>query len=125
MTLEELLNKLIGKGRVPFGDKRITNVNWQMQYVWTYNWVFWSNHNAVQFWKSTRELVSIESWIWQFCIENWMVKKNTMYYSYWNTRTRREFIYKYDDVVFWMLESSMTNEDNLGQFLLDNIKIDE
>ena len=105
--MEGLLNKLIEKGRVPFGDKRITNVKWDMQYVWTYNWVFWSNHNVVQFWKSTRELVSKESLLWQFVCENGMVK-NVI-----NT----EYTYR-------LIESALKEESELEDFLLQSIVID-
>jgi hypothetical protein len=123
--LEELLNKLIEKGWCPFWDKRITNVSWKMQYVWTYNWVFWSNHNVVQFWKSTRELTSKSSWLWQFVCENGMVNDNKQYSFIkrswkWRTDERNQKSYKYR-----LIETSLKNEDELEQFLLDNIKIDE
>lgn len=142
--MEELLNKLIEKGRVPFGNKRITNVSWQMQYVWTYNWVFWSNHNAVQFWKSIRELVSRESWLWQFVCENGMVEEDSPYYTplngdeilctsdericYYNCDWYpKDKYYKLERMYyeFWVVESALCDEDELEEFLLDNIKIDE
>lgn len=122
--MKELLNKLIKKGRVPFWDKRITNVKWDMQYVWTYNWVFWSNHNVVQFWKSTREIVSKESGLWQFCCENGMIKKNddVRIKNYW-WDNECDNNYCYDEYEFWLIESALKDESELESFILDNIKI--
>jgi hypothetical protein len=127
--MEELLNELIEKGRVPFWDKRITNVNWKMQYVWTYNWVFWSNHNVVQFWKSTREIVSKSSQLWQFVCENGMVNewdvKNFVWQRYelnW-FEPQYPLIHKWNVAEYRLIESALCDEDKLEQFLLDNIKI--
>lgn len=123
--MKELLNKLIKKGRVPFGDKRITNVSWKMQYVWTYNWVFRSNHNVVQFWKSTREIVSKESWLWQFVCENDLID-NIAECWYWRNHFELDEIeYNQTDFQYWVLESSLKDESELEDFLLSNIKVDE
>jgi len=125
MTLEELLNKLIKKGRVPFGDKRITNISWKMQYVWIYNWMFWSNHNVVQFWKSTRELVSKESGLWQFCVENGMIKsENWVWVNAVNGMYKEILINQYD-YRYRVIESSLKDENELEDFLLSNINVDE
>ena len=124
--MEELLNKLIEKGRVPFWDKRITNVNWKMQYAWTYNWVFWSNHNVVQFWKSTREIVSKSSQLWQFVCENGMVEnKKERYYKCFITpyEDTNDYVVL-SDLEYRLIESALCDEDKLESFILDNIKIE-
>ena len=126
--LKELLNILIKRWRVPFGDKRITNVSWKMQYVWTYNWVFRSNHNVVQFWKSTREIVSKESWLWQFVCENGMIKEghkherilDPTFWEWWADCKRQEHDWNY---WYRLIESSLKDESELEDFLLSNIKL--
>lgn len=125
--MKELLNKLIEKGRVPFWDKRITNVNGKMQHIWTYNWVFWSNHNLVEIRKSTRELASKESWLWQFVCENGMYNKLEIsdnrtknYDAYYN---ESDDTYSWDDYGYRLIESALCDEDKLEEFLLNNIKI--
>lgn len=133
--LKQLLNSLIKKWRVPFGDKRITNVSWEMQYVWTYNWVFRSNHNVVQFWKSLRELVSKESWLWQFICKNGMVKNVDDYswelydWTHWQCDVYKNWYewwtrWEQVDYEYRLIESSLKEESELEDFLLQNIKVD-
>lgn len=122
--LEELLNKLIEKGWCPmWWDAQKYKISFSRRKITIQ---LYHETHPKQEWieRSLRQLVSKESWLWQFVCENGMVKKNKMYYSYWNTLTRRERTYTYDNVVFRILESSMIDESGLEQFLLDNIKID-
>ena len=135
--LKQLLNSLIKRWRVPFWDKRITNVSWKMQYVWTYNWVFRSNHNVVQFWKSTIEICSKSSWLWQFVCDRehrFIDKKNyggvrsdkrlkNPYVDYDGVNTEYEWITSLD-YQYRLIESSLKDESELEDFLLNNIKVD-
>ena len=122
--MKELLNKLIEKGRVPFWDKRITNVNWKMQHIWTYNWVFWSNHNLVEIRKSTRELTSKESWLWQFVCENGMVKSENWVWVNAIDGVYKEILINQFNYKYRLIESALKDESELEQFLLDNIKVE-
>lgn len=126
--LEQLLNSLIKRWRVPFGDKRITNVSWKMQYVWTYNWVFWSNHNVVQMRKSTIEICSKSSLLWQFVCENGMIKEghkherilDPTFWEWWADCKRQEHDWNY---WYRLIEASLKDESELEDFLLQNIKL--
>ena len=115
MTLEDLLNTLIQRGWKPFGkeakeiyiDKNeitIERLNW-FRVVYT-----------------TRQISSIDSWLWQFVCGKGLVD---MYeWFYWqNIFPLDSQEYDYTDYQYWILESSLIDEDKLEKFLLDNIKI--
>ncbi len=135
--LEQLLNSLIKRWRVPFWDKRITNVSWKMQYVWTYNWLFWSNHNVVEMRKSTIEICSKSSWLWQFVCDRehrFIDERNydgvsldrrlkNPYVDYDGVNTEYEWITVLD-YQYWLIESSLKDESELESFILDNIKVE-
>ena len=120
--MEELLNKLIEKGWKP----RWENV----ELYWTSEDTFWEkvvifNGNAGWFkkwWCTYRELVSKESWLWQFVCENGLVE---MYeWFYWQNIFQLDSKeYDYTDYQYWILESSLKNESELEDFLLENIKV--
>lgn len=125
MTLEELLNKLIEKGRKPFGENRIDEINRAEQYAWNWNWCCWGRKDAIQRRKSTRELVSKESWLWQFVCENEMVFVPKWEIPY----VERNYIFDYEsydvsEFQYWLMVWALLKEDELEEFLLDNIKID-
>jgi hypothetical protein len=128
--LEQLLNSLIEKGFRPFW--RYDKLMW--------GWRFWSRQ-FVKFWIfpeeefTLRELVSINSGLWQFVCENGMVE-----IEYWKIRekynetsptTDKNKIITYrqllgeDNYEYRLIETALTDEDKLEQFLLDNIYIDE
>lgn len=114
--MEELLNKLIEKGWKPFGkeakeiyiDKNeitIERLNW-FRVVYT-----------------TRQISSIDSWLWQFCVDNKLVKMDI-----WDFKRTYNFELDYidvhqDDFQYRIIESAMKDESELEQFLLDNIKL--
>lgn len=71
-----------------------------------------------------RQLTSKESWLWQFCCENGMVKVdnssielNIMSEWYWVLTDR--------DYHYWLIKSALEDESELEQFLLENIKIQD
>lgn len=125
MTLEELLNKLIEKGWKPFGESRIDEINRAEQYAWNWNWCCWGSKDAIQRRKSTRQLVSKESWLWQFVCENRLENPKE-----WKQRTDldeddREYVkYSTKFYEYRLIESALCDEDNLEQFLLENIKVE-
>lgn len=128
MELEKLLNKLIEKGREPFGNYRdiITRYKYDERF-------FEFNHewdNMV----SIRELVSKESWLWQFVCE--MSVHNNYNKEKWKILTWKKFEddkyqinwysnwwWYIQDYEYWLIESALKDEDELDKFLLDNIKI--
>lgn len=115
--MEKLLNKLLEKGWKPFESETQKAREWV--YCKKYFFFEWCAD-----WKSIRELVSKESWLWQFVCENKLVKTKD-----------KEFRYRYEDLEktqnyfswYWyeyrIIESALKDESDLEKFLLDNIKV--
>ena len=148
--MEELLNKLIEKGWKPFGmeyyDRFIIESNWDMCFRWKYPWTDWESafdYNYDYF--KIRELTSKESWLWQFCIANHLLKKYSDLWDDWEyiigrwqdwkdcktedweyiDDNRDSDIYHQDDSYqYRLIESALCDEDKLEDFILDNVKID-
>jgi len=127
--MEELLNKLIEKGWKPFGEwchrspyKRVSihkNYNKERTYV-----LFDSNNHS--HWKVLRQVVSKESWLWQFVCENRMINKHQegkLIEIYDNSRCETEGLYDDLKYEYRLIESALKDESELEQFLLDNIKL--
>lgn len=119
--IEQLLNSLIEKGFRPFW--RYDKLMW--------SWRFWSRQ-FVKFWIfpeeefTLRELTSINSGLWQLVCENGMVKKNKYDFQWW--KQKDEFIWDVRDkseYQYRLIESSLKDESELEDFLLQNIKVDE
>ena len=111
MTLEQLLNKLIEKGWKPFG-KKYKNVCREPN-----KWHSYMFDHDVYY---RREITAKESWLWQFVCENGMVVEKENEIKMWDD------IHSYDyiSVEYRLIETSLKNEDELEQFLLDNIKVE-
>jgi len=138
--MKELLNKLIEKGWKP----RWWDIDFKFEYID-------SSHirldNGAYYWGTykIRELVSKESWLWQFCIANHLLKKYSDLWDDWEyiigrwqdwkdcktedweyiDDNRDSDIYHQDDSYqYRLIESALKDESELEQFLLDNIKIE-
>ena len=144
--MEELLNKLIEKGWIPFGIYGNWDLDWericieeQDEYTNEYRLkVYWINVDYVEFnWLcdenkhfsdrfSLREIVSKWSWLWQFVCENGMVdKKSERYYKCFITPYEDANDYEVlSDLEYRLIESSLKDESELEDFLLQNIKIE-
>lgn len=137
--LEQLLNSLIEKGWKPFGmeqyDRFIIESAWDMRFRWKYPWVDWESafdYNYDYF--KIRELVSIDSWLWQFVCENGMVDDWVEYEGYalvdvdgWAIAKHETWCrYLYSNITpeFYIMESALKDESELEEFLLNSIKID-
>ena len=147
--MEELLNKLIEKGWKPFWFKwEETRIEIERDkdldiQIFKLNWIIIEQHHRISW--SLRNLVSKESWLWQFCLENNLVKlienpnKNKcprdrmseeefrmweydVYYSFSNKKDIHKR-YEQDSPTYRLIESALCNEKELEKFLLDNIKI--
>ena len=134
MTLEKLLNILCEKGWKPFGESRINEINRAEQYVWNWNWCCWGSKDAIQRRKSTRQLVSKESGLWQFVCE--MSAYNNYNKEKWKVLTWKKFEddkyqinwysnwwWYIQDYEYRLIESALCDEDKLEEFLLSNIVI--
>ena len=125
MTLEKLLNILFERGWKPRNREKALHIccydkcKW-MDYQWVHLDGWFMNEDSKKF----RELVSKESWLWQFVCENGMVNKNKQYsFIKWSwkgrtdERSQKNYYYR-------LIESALCDEDKLEEFLLENIKVE-
>ena len=130
--LETLLTSLVERGRKPWGkdvDKIV--VCPKEEFADGRNLfieVFFSNGFST--YRSFRELVSLESWLWQFAWENEFIKNtealpDTICGWYIDWDTWYDTIANQDNYEFRLIESALIPEEELAKFLVDNIKIDE
>lgn len=104
--LEQLLNSLIEKGWRPFGREK---KELKFVEIWKEMLLEWEENYYCSKWYSYRELVSKESWLWQFVCENGIV----------DMEYKRPANYTYR-----IIESALKDESELEEFLLSNIKVD-
>ena len=123
--LENLLNSLIQRGWKPWGKyDKILNVSknhgWLMRMV---------ESNNVWMYVHIRSIVSIESELWQFCVENKMVN-----WWIWIGRNKRiktkeggKSMQRHwkNNHQYRLLESALIPEEELAKFLVGNIRINE
>lgn len=132
--MEQLLNKLIEKGWTkkahhlyglpnrPFIRRVKDSIHWVEFYY--YEW--WDNEAKLVKIYSLRDIVSVDSGLWQFVCENRMVKKDDGHIA------RIINLYKSDEAIvdgwwncyYWLMICSTLDESELESFILDNIKID-
>lgn len=127
--MEELLNKLIEKGWKPFGKwkKRKVFARWDKTVSFSYQDDEW-----IEFYTYLiRDVVSKESWLWQFVCENGMVDKQHWYIEelkWWKADDDEEWHDNWEErysteYQYWLIESSLKDESELESFILDNIKV--
>lgn len=118
--LENLFNSLIQRGWRPWGKyDKILNVSkyngWLMRLVQSNNaWMY----------VHIRSIVSLESGLWQFCVENEL----TRWYNWDEWKYTETFPWDYrdypaDEYKYRLLESALIPEEELGKFLIENIDI--
>ena len=82
--------------------------------------------------KNVRLLTSRSSWLWQFVCENGMVRLTEYYWVcnwiFWENiyydESATEKFYTHRNYEYRLIEASLKNEDEIEQFLLDNIKVE-
>lgn len=126
--LENLLNKIIEKGRKPWGidpeniELFSIDIKRKNIHIWYMDYDTPEEENYEQEFKTFRELVSMESWLWQFVCDNKLYNRTynfrenvrkTWYNIWW-------FSYNFQ---YWILESALIPEEDLPKFLVENIKI--
>ena len=117
--MEELLNKLIEKGWKAFGRNYCKYEKWCLYYTVHTEDGVWSEW---RYWVSLRELVSKESWLWQFVCENKLIKKDRFTWMI-SPDPLLEDQYNYTDYRYRLIESALKDESKLESFILDNIKV--
>ena len=150
-NMEELLNKLIEKGWKPFGITctdfiKGTGLECIPSYCFNphpHMWFPWWTRKYHR--PSLRQIASKESWLWQFCIANHLLKKYSdlwdddeyiiwrwQNWMDWKTTDWEYIDENYDSDIYhqdesyqrWLIESSLKDESELEDFLLNSIKID-
>ena len=118
--LEKLLNSLIQRGWKPWGEKS-KKIIIRASRIFVYNSEWYVNPEG----KHIRELVSLESWLWQFVCENKMCKNQTSVYRWYKKFwSKEEEACRGDHYEYRLLESALIPEKELAQFLVDNIKVE-
>ena len=133
--LETLLNSLVQRGRKPKDreivliqlDQEFTKSEWKTVFYCSCKDWFW-------FYADLRWLVSLESWLWQFCMENGLLNSPDQYphkdyraknpRPYWEMSLRRDCYYKTEVYQYRLLESALIPEEELGKFLVENIIVE-
>jgi len=133
--LEQLLNTLIQRGWKPFWvdrdnrkciityhkpllDKPYFLISYFRDDIWR---TWWEQFNI-------RELVSKESWLWQFVCENGMRPKRVWYKEhYWqrDNHTNWKWIAMESEPEYRLIEASLKDESELEDFLLNSISLHE
>ena len=115
--LEQLLNSLIEKGWRPF-NKDIREFFTLNEFTCGYRWE-WTNHLG-----TIRDIVSKESWLWQFVCENGMIGKTSKRWEQFNSDTGKFYWFYDDNSTYRLIESALKDESELESFILSNIKVD-
>lgn len=125
--MEELLNKLIEKGWKPFPNEWIDCYDFKFSNRWHDLMCCSSDdddeytHNYTYSW---RDIVSKDSWLWQFVCENKLIKNPDKYWKRYRELTISDgIVYMSWEYEYRIIESALKDESKLEDFLLRNIKI--
>lgn len=120
--LENLLTSLVERGRKPFWKERCFRVERVDKNTYEVNC------GNIGYRCSLRDLVSLESGLWQFVCDRSLLK------SIWKARAKEpsmsalgfksEVLALSFEPEYRLLESSLIPEEELGKFLVDNIVIE-
>lgn len=129
MTLEELLNKCIQRGWKPFGIEYPIHIHYyEFNDVSLYKietTIWWGETLGRRICHTLRDISSVESWLWQFCVDNEIIKIKDRDRRYYNEDNHLDKVCFDDGYYYRIIESALTDEDKLEEFLLNSIKIDE
>ena len=124
--LENLLTSLVERGRKP-KDREVVSIKLDQEFTKSEGkTVFYcSCKDWFWFYADLRWLVSLESGLWQFVCENWLRKDQTST-SYWSRREwgEKEKMCRENQFEYRLLESALLPEEELAEFLVDNIKVE-
>lgn len=118
--LETLLKSLAYRGRKPYGEE-IFDLNIENGVISMFPENFFADNIKL----NLRSIVSLESGLWQFVVENRLYKrKNYKYEVYLDYKRDRYDTLNQSDTNYRILESALVPEEELGKFLLDNIVVE-
>ena len=118
--IEKLLNLLISMGWKPWGKNRnyIHIEEWIIRLIYKNN--IWDRWSAYVY--SLNDLCSIDSWLWQFIVEEWLyITEWNPYIEYNWTWEKWPVAYDVTDLSYRLMKSSI--QEDKEEFILDNIKI--
>lgn len=125
--LERVLTHLMEQGWNPWGIDTVYidlfNVDFKRKniHIWYMDYSNPEKENYEQEFKSFRELVSLESGLWQFVVEKKLFERNLNVWT--NHGMQREYdIY---DHTYWIIESALCIEEDLSEFLVNNIRVSD
>lgn len=123
--LERVLTYLMEQGWNPWGidtvDIDLFSVDFKRKniHIWYMDYSNPEKENYEQEFKSFRELVSLESGLRQFVSERKLFERNLNVWT--NHGMQREYdIY---DHTYWVIESALCIEEDLPEFLVNNIRV--
>ena len=116
--LENLLNSLIQRGWKPWGEKS-KKIIIRASRIFVYNSKWYINPEG----KHIRSIVSLESGLWQFCVEQNFYKKTWKRRLPYDVSTLEVWpdYSSIHDYQYRLLESALIPEGVLPQFLVENI----
>lgn len=117
--------------------KELMKRGWKVYWEYDELMSYWQTRWKKDFWfwvlweikYSLRELVSKESGLWQFVCENWLIPEDKMkhervldltFWPYWPEVKAQMHSRTYE---YWVISSSLCDEDKLEQFLIENIQL--
>lgn len=121
--LENLLNSLVQRGWKPFN------------YIWTAERIEVDDNFEIAIvfitWEfayhTIRDLVVLESWLWQFVCNNKLYKETNKSWESWGVSVNSVNVVEFCSCSlpqFRLLESALIPEEELGKFLVENIVIE-
>lgn len=130
--LENLLNSLIDRGWKPWGidpeNIELFNLNIDRKniHIWYMDYDTPEEEKYEQEFKTFRELVSMESWLWDFVAKNKLyddTEFNKIVDYMWEGCDRQSPEYWINDPSYRLVKSALILEQELAKFLVDNIKL--
>ena len=130
--LEKLLNSLIQRGWKPWGidpeNIELFNLNIDRKniHIWYMDYDTPEEEKYEQEFKTFRELVSMESWLWDFVAKNKLyddTEFNKIVDYMWEECDRQRPEYWINDPSYRLVKSALIPEQELAKFLLENIII--
>lgn len=123
--LENLLTSLVQRGWKP-KDRDVVSIKLDQEFTKSEGkTVFYcSCKDWFWFYADLRWIVSLESGLWQFVCEN-LLRKDQTSTSYWSRREwgEKEKMCRENQFEYRLLESALIPEEELGKFLVENIKL--
>ena len=124
--LETLLTSLIQRGRKPWGAENVDSI-FCLDYKPALTCLGEDSYPIITLSNcSFRELVSLESGLWQFVCERQLCGNERGYWLRCHSHpldSEADYSWKFN-YEFRLLESALIPEEELGKFLVENIKIE-